>query len=368
VYADKRAVYISEELRSRIPAYSEFKVNLQITRPFFWKNLLLSSFEVFFSNIRNGKWPKTNIRTLYYNTFRRPDFIRRISLIVDKYVNSVNPTPSLILQWQAIFAPYINTPRNPFVLILDNYADSPNSVIQKDKLRRWETFYGRSFFDFQKELYNKSERIFTLSQWCKEGLIKEYGLEREKIHAIGWGPAKSISVPGFFKKEKNTILAIGKDYEAKGIDILLEASKYLDDFKITVVGRDNSFNESKYPNVCFYNNVDDNELLDLYRKSQFFFIFSEFDPSPHVIWEAQASGCVIIGYDAYGISEAVVKNESGILLKTREPFVVAEEILKLQQNEELVRIMQKASVNNYLKNGTWSEACNKLIQDLPLIF
>ena len=64
---------------------------------------------------------------LYYNSVRRPAFIKKLSFFVDEYVNSMSPKPALILQWQAIFAPYIGTSKIPFALIIDNYADPPDS-------------------------------------------------------------------------------------------------------------------------------------------------------------------------------------------------------------------------------------------------
>ena len=215
-------------------------------------------------------------------------------------------------------------------------------------------------------MYQNAEKVFTLSNWCKEGLSKEYGINADKILGIGWGPAKNLKANSDFDKEQKTILAIGQDYKAKGIDILLAAAKYLSDFKITIVGKDHSFKAKEYPkNVFIYDHLTDSALENIYLKSEFFYIFSEFDPSPHVLWEAQASGCVIIGYDAYGISEAVVNNESGLLLKTREASVVAEEIRKLQTDQIRMKRMQKEAVENYQKNGTWVEVCNKLLQNLP---
>jgi glycosyltransferase involved in cell wall biosynthesis len=362
VYADNRAKYLLNELEHNNPRIDSFKIEIDVKKPFFLKNILLCIFEILFPTIKNDT--PINKRMLYYNSVRRPDFIKRLSSLVEKHVNSMSSKPEMILQWQAIFAPYVKAPEIPFVLIIDNYTNPPDSANQKEKLRGWSTFYDKSFFAFQKELYNKAEKIFTLSKWCKEGLSREYGIDSEKIVSIGWGPAADVSVTNVGKKENKSIVAIGKDYRAKGIDILLEVAKYLPDFEISIIGKDPSFKPTYPKNVNICDHLTNAALADIYQKSEFFFIFSEFDPSPHVIWEAQAFGCIIIGFDAYGISEAVANDKSGLLLKTRDPKTIAIEIRKLQTDDALMERMQNGALENYRKNGTWAEVSKKIIQNL----
>jgi glycosyltransferase involved in cell wall biosynthesis len=368
VYEDERAKYLIEELKDNFPLIDILKIKIDLKKPYVWKNFTICFLEIISIMIRTGKISKLTARRLYYNAIRRPAFIQKLSSLVEKYVNSHIVKPDLILQWQGIFAPYTVAPKIPYALIIDNYTDPPNSPIQKDKLRGWSTFYDRSFFDFQKELYENAERIFTLSKWCKEGLSKEYGIDPLKVTAIGWGPAKDIVEPESFEKQERTILAIGNDYESKGIDILLETAKYLSDFRITIVGEDRAFKAaSSIPkNVQIKKHLSNDDLVSQYLKSEFFFIFSKFDPSPHVLWEAQASGCVVIGFDAYGISEAITNKKTGLLLKTRKASSIAEEIRKLKLDDVLMKQIQKAAVQNYEKNGKWTKACMKLAENLTL--
>ena len=56
-------------------------------------------------------------------------------------------------------------------------------------------------------------------------------IEAEKIHSIGWGTCKKIETDKTFCKREKTILAIGTDYKAKGIDILIKFANYLKDFQ-----------------------------------------------------------------------------------------------------------------------------------------
>ena len=365
VYSDKRAAYLFEELKGKIPLLDVFHVELDLKKLSFWENLLICYLEIVFSMMKKGLFAKISRRMLYNSAIRRPAFIKKVSYEVTKHVNSMNPKPDLILQWQSLFAPYVGVPHIPLALIIDNYTDPPDSKIQKDKLRGWSTIYNESFYQFQKELYAHATRIFTMSKWCKEGLSREFNVDPQKVVAIGWGPAKKVKINWSQRKTEKTILAIGSDYEAKGFDVLLKSAKYLGDFTITIVGKDYKFKDTLVPkNVHILDRISDEALIRLFTKTELLFLFSRFEPSAHVLWEAQAYGCAVIGYDDFGISEAVVDNVTGLLLKTRDPFLVAGEIKKLYHDRAALNQMQKAAIKNYEKNGTWAGVSDKLIQNL----
>jgi glycosyltransferase involved in cell wall biosynthesis len=368
ILCDKRFRYLYEELKGELNLIDSFYAEIGRKELFFWANLLSCTLEMIYAAIKKGRFVKINKRMLYINSTRRPDFIRKMSSRVQEKIDSMKVKPDLILQLSSMFAPYAENPNIPFALIIDNYADRPNSPNQKNKLRGWSTLYDESYYRFQKQIYSNALRIFTLSRWCKEGLSKEYNIDPEKIRMIGWGPGvKIVPSSGTSKKDQKTILCVGSDYIAKGFDVLVKSAKYLQDFSITIVGRDDRhvFKNLGIPqNVEILNHVSDEKLSTLYSKSELFFILSEFDPSPHALWEAQAKGCVVVGYDAYGISEAVINNKTGVLLKTRDPLLVAEEIRELCREEGKIESMGEAAIDNYKKNGTWKRVSKIIAHEL----
>ncbi|MGD6934027.1 MAG: glycosyltransferase family 4 protein [Candidatus Bathyarchaeia archaeon] len=276
-----------------------------------------------------------------------------------------NQKPSLIVQWGTIFAPYVDQPITRFSLVIDNYIESPNSPTRNNKLRKWVSLYDNEFYDFQRRVFQNATLIFTLSKWCREGLINEFNVDPEKVIAVGWGPAKNIKIVEKVEKTPKTILAIGNDYCSKGIDVLLECAHLLRDFQITIVGEDPSFKKYVFPkNVHVRRHLPDDELVELFKASECFYIFSEFDPSPHVVWEAQAFGCVVIGYDAYGIAESVINNQTGLLLQTRDPREISQQIQKLYSDPSTVERFRVASLENYRNNGTWESTANRIINCL----
>lgn len=75
----------------------------------------------------------------------------------------------------------------------------------------------------QLEQYRQSEGVFTMSRWLSEFLIRECGLPREKVHAVGGGinvDAAGIR-PG--SKEGRRILFVGRNFVRKGGPLVVQA-------------------------------------------------------------------------------------------------------------------------------------------------
>jgi glycosyltransferase involved in cell wall biosynthesis len=356
VYSGGRAQYLLKELRNRIKSIDDLKISLTWKNPALWTNILCSVLE----NRAVGR------RTLWVAVNRRPSVIRHLSSRVEKHIRTMRPKPDIVIQWSGLFAPYLEAPLTPYVLIEDNYSDPPGSMVQKDRLHGWTIpRYQQSFYEFQKELYKNAQCIFTLSRWCRDGLINQYGIDASRVIAVGWGPGMVVPEPGYFEKLPRTIVAVGNNFYAKGFYILLSCAELLPDFKVTIVGKDKFLKHVHIPgNVTVLGHASHDVLRELYSKSELLFLFSEFEASAHVLWEAQAHGCAVVGYDAYGIPEAVLDKETGLLLRTRDPVSIAQAIKELYRDSK-VQLMGRAAVDHYLRNGTWENVASRIISHLP---
>lgn len=355
VYYDNRGRYLLNELRNRIKVLDDLNFGISRKDPIMWMNLFSSMLE----NHTFGR------RRLWTALARRPSFRRHQSLRVEKHIQALRPKPDLVIQWLGLFASYLETPLTPYVLITDNYPDPPGSAVQKNKLRDWTIpKYQQSFYEFEKELFVNARYVFTFSRWCRDGIVREYEIDASKVIAVGWGPGMLVPTPGYFEKLPRSILAVGNDFRAKGFDVLLNCAELLPNFKVTIVGKDRFSKHVHIPtNVTVLGHVSLDTLRELYSKSELLFLFSEFEPDGHVLWEAQAHGCAVVGYDAYGISEAVAGNETGILLKTRDPMSIAKAIKGLYEDDK-VRVMGRTAVDHYLRNGTWGNVASKILLHL----
>jgi glycosyltransferase involved in cell wall biosynthesis len=347
---DQRANYFFEGLKQNFDVES-LTVEVSSKEFFFWKNIFMTALELSWSALKNGHLPKISRISLLSNAYRRPQMVKKLSKKATNFVKSLNKKPDVIIQSAGMFK--IEASSLPYVNMIDNYAVSPSSKkYQNESLRNWNSIYDEKLYLFQKELFSNAKYIFTFSKWCKDSLNTDYGIEDSKIIAMGWGPAKHVD-PKITAKRPKSILGLLDS--AKGGDLLLGCARFLPDFSFKILGKRQ---DDAPENVTFLGHVSDEELINEYQKAQFFFIFSEFDPSPHVVWEAQAHGCIIIGYDAFGISEAVIKGQTGILLKTRDAYEIAQAINQLLTKDLLQ--MQRAAIDNYFKNGTWGSVINRV--------
>jgi glycosyltransferase involved in cell wall biosynthesis len=348
VFIDNRANYFIEEL-SKSFNVKICCVEVKSKELFFWANLIMTGMDLLLNSLRNRKI-KLDKWFLFSNAFRRPQMIKKMSKKATNFINNLESKPDLIIQYGGMFT---TDSKIPYINVIDNYAGSPSSKkYTAEFLRNWNTLYDEQLHKFQKQVFSNAECIFTFSKWCKDSLSIDYGISGSKIIAMGWGPAKHIA-PIMNRKKQKVIFGFAD--KAKGGDIILECAKHLPDFSFRLLGQKQ---KNVTSNVTFLGYISDKELLIEYSNAQFFFVFSEFDPSPHVIWEAQAYGCIIIGYNSFGIAESVINGVTGILLNTRDPLSVANAINQLYRSDLLK--MQKEAMDNYLRNGTWSQVIQRI--------
>ena len=91
-----------------------------------------------------------------------------------------------------------------------------------------------------------------------------------------------------------------------------------------------------------FENMPNEELLNLYKKYKIFISSSKYEGNPKAILEAMASGTLVIALENENISEIINDSENGILLKNLDhlPIVFNEYI---SNKEKFLKITKKAS-------------------------
>ncbi len=145
------------------------------------------------------------------------------------------------------------------------------------------------------------------------------------------------------KKQRNTVLFVGKLTKTKGIHIFLEAAKLAlknrKHLKFLIVGSKSFIKEDykyweKYAerlgikkHVKFYGLVSRNKLKKLYALSEVFCLPTSREGMPLVILEALASGCKVVTTRISGI-ENIINEKNGIVVK-RNAKEIARGIAKM---------------------------------------
>jgi glycosyltransferase involved in cell wall biosynthesis len=155
-------------------------------------------------------------------------------------------------------------------------------------------------------------------------------------------------------KDKIPILYVGRFEEEKGIKVLLNSIKILfnerNKFDLLLVGNGrlknwikNFIKKNKIENIRFLGLLDYDEMPQIYNQAEIFVLPSLTEGSPGSLIEAMGCGTVPI-CTAVGVCPNIIKNgENGILIEPGNPQELANAILKLINNRELIK--------NFRKNG-----------------
>jgi len=99
--------------------------------------------------------------------------------------------------------------------------------------------------------------------------------------------------------------------------------------KFTFVGNISSLNLSENPNCEFKGEVtNENEVNDIYKKSDILLLTSSREGFPMVIMEAMMQGVVPISTNVGGISEHVINNFNGVLIDEINPQEIVEKFVE----------------------------------------
>ena len=139
-----------------------------------------------------------------------------------------------------------------------------------------------------------AKKIVIRPNWVEEGLI-----ETERQYS-------------------NTLLAVGRLEKQKNFQDLIYSLKDTG-FKLDIYGEGSlkqeliSLSKDLHVDLKIYNNIENDELLNIYKKYKYFISAAIFEGNSKVILEAMANGCIVIAKDILNNSEIIEDSVSGLL-------------------------------------------------------
>ncbi len=190
----------------------------------------------------------------------------------------------------------------------------------------------------QKHVTNieKLDRIFSLSNFQKEEIVRIYNCDRDKIVYLGAGYNEKIFYPpDKYERKKNIeLLYVGKYDESKGFYELIEAFKIIsgkrNDVTLTLIGSGSENEREKIgnavkgiENIQMNSFIPQKEMADIMRTKDIFILPSYFEGLGLIAVEALGSGLRAVTTDIAGLMELLGEkiNSSGVIEYVKMPTI-----------------------------------------------
>ena len=192
---------------------------------------------------------------------------------------------------------------------------------------------------------------------------RKLNLKVKKV--ISAGVQETIFKPLDLKKQYDFIF-VGSFIRRKGLDLLLEAIKLINNKRIRycIVGSgilEKDVLELTDYDITLLKNQNQHELCQLYNQSKFFILPSRDEPFGLVATEAIFCSTPAIVSNVGGLKTQVIDDENGFVIKELIAQDIADCMLRAYNlsNDEYSRLVNKASHSN--KEHSMDSVVNKLI-------
>lgn len=194
---------------------------------------------------------------------------------------------------------------------------------------------------------------FVHGEENKQKLIQNYGVDPKSVYVIPHGEFVFWENLPPVEQEKR-ILFFGRIRKYKGIEVLLDAfekvSPCIPDYRLSICGKGNlgnlSFRIRSMPNVDLENRfINHEEIPSLFLRSRFLILPYIDATQSGVVPMAFALGRTCIVSAVGSMPEIVCHEDNGLLVQPGEPNELAAAMLKLAQDDTLLRHLEQGASN-----------------------
>jgi hypothetical protein len=222
--------------------------------------------------------------------------------------------------------------------------------------------------DLQRRVYERSRVCCLTSHWAAESVIRDYGVPRERVFAVGVGrnhdpphAARDWSTPRF--------LFIGTHWYGKIGDAVLRAFARLRGetprARLDLVGDHPSVTlDGVYGHGRLHltDRDDRNRMERLFQKATCFVLPSRYEAAAIAYVEAGSAGLPCIGTSVGGAKELI--GEGGLIVDPRDEEALFAAMLQLSDPEEAERLGRLALSRSSL--FTWRAVAERVLRALAL--
>lgn len=223
------------------------------------------------------------------------------------------------------------------------------------------------FEELERRAYDQMQHIFTFGDYVRRNLIEHYGVELDRVTAVGSGTGHIEPFEGEKNYADGCVLFVAKHlFAAKGGFLVLEAMRLVaarrPGLKLVIVG-DDKYRESigAQPNVDVRSRLSWDELQGLYRSARLLFQPMLNDPWGQVYLEALLSRTPVLGLNRNGLPEITQWGRHGFLVDRAESGALAEAVLGAVENPARLARMGRSGQRYVLETYGWDRVARRML-------
>ncbi len=304
------------------------------------------------------------------------------TLACEGMIEARRGTADVILQVGATFEVPVTEP-TPVVLFCDsNIQLARRAIATRHSEAAWLS--DRELDEVREreaQVYRRAKVIFTMSDWLRRSFIEDFGIPAERLITVHCGP--NIPVPDIAGADATrragppTILFVGRDFERKGADLLLEAFRAvrarIPDARLLMVGGGAAAERMPaMPGVEFLGFLSrDSEagrrrMDDAYRTATALCIPTRFEPFGTSFVEAMMYGLPCVGPNAWAVPEIIEEGTTGHLVPPADSGALAEALVKLLSDRDRAAAMGAAGRQRAIELFSWEHLVTRMARGFEL--
>lgn len=231
--------------------------------------------------------------------------------------------------------------------------------------------------DYERTLYHKLDRVFTMSEHLRQSFINDFGLPAERVVCIGAGVNLDTLPPDRSDKAYDTkqILFVGVDFMRKGGAILLQAFQRLREVHpeaiLNIVGP-KSPPPADLPmgGVVWHGMLNKQipmeaaKLDHLFASCSFFVLPSLYEPFGIAPAEAMMHSMPAIVTGAWALGETVTDGITGLHTAPGDVKSLAAAMQRLFDDPVLCRRLGQTARQSAITQFTWEGVVKRLIRTI----
>lgn len=232
--------------------------------------------------------------------------------------------------------------------------------------------------------------VFPVSRFTG-GLLEEEGVPSERIHVVPNGTEltrfdtkSALQGAGAIRErfqigERPLLLTVGRMVERKGVDTVIESMaavlQRVPEVRYLVVGKGPADEALRArvkelelgESVLFAGSLPYADLPSVYHACDIFVmparqIGASVEGFGLVFCEANACGKPVVGGNSGGVPDAILNEETGLLVEPNSPSACAEAILRLLGEPALARKLGTQGLERIRREGTWDHAGQSILR------